>query len=104
MVIKLLNGAANSLAPKISECKFAFTMFTLHAPMHPGSMYGTGSVLGHGKTKPYQEWHSQAWGKKKDKSQAQRTTDEVQEGFEMREVIFSQRADYEGFMMLLAQI
>lgn len=65
MVIKLLNGAANSLAPKISECKFAFTMFTLHAPMHPGSMYGTGSVLGHGKTKPYQEWHSQAWGKKK---------------------------------------
>lgn len=65
MVIKLLNGAANSLAPKISECKFAFTMVTLHAPMHPCSMYGTGSELGHGKTKPYQEWHSQAWGKKK---------------------------------------
>lgn len=43
-------------------------------------------------------------GGKKDKSQAQRTTNEVQEGFEMREVIFSQRADYEGFMMLLAQI
>lgn len=65
-------------------------------------MYGAGSVLGHGKTKPYREWCCQFC--EDDKSQTQRTTDEVQEGFKMRDVIFSQRADYEGFMMLLVQI
>lgn len=75
----LLNGTANNLAPKISECRFAFTIVILHVPMHPCSMYGAGSVLGHGKTKSYQEWHSQPW--EEDKFQAQRTTDEVQEGF-----------------------
>jgi hypothetical protein len=75
MVIKLLNDAANSLAPKISECKFAFTVIIIHAPRHPCSMYEAGSVLGHGLTKPYQEWYSQPC--EEDKSQAQRTTNEA---------------------------
>lgn len=57
-----------------------------------------------GKPSPIRSGTLRLGEKKKDKSQAQRTTDEVQEGFQMREVIFSQRADYEGFMMLLAQI
>lgn len=87
MVIKLLKDAANSLAPKISECKSACTIIIIGAPMRPCSTYGAGSVLGHGKTKPYQEWHSQPC--EEDKSQAQRTSDEVQEGFKLRDVIFS---------------